>query len=108
MNALQKSPPWFTALALAALALELVLPLEALARAGGGGHYGGGGGGGYHGGGYSGGGYHGGYSGGGFSFWPLLFLGHGSGFWIIIALIVVYYLWNRAQANARAQFAGPV
>jgi predicted lipid-binding transport protein (Tim44 family) len=96
-------------LALAALALELVPPLEALARAGGGGHYGGGGGGGgYHGGGYSGGGYHGGgYSGGGFSFWPLLFLGHGSGVWIIIALIVVYYLWNRAQANARAQFAGP-
>jgi predicted lipid-binding transport protein (Tim44 family) len=89
---------------LGVFALELAGPLEALARAGGGGHYGGGGGGGSHssGGGYGGGG---GFGGGGglFSFWPLLFFGHGSSIGIIIVLIVVYYLWNRMQANAQAQ-----
>jgi predicted lipid-binding transport protein (Tim44 family) len=92
------------AVALAGIAVACVAPLEALARAGGGGHYGGGGGGGgvgsYHGGGFSG-------SGGGglFSFWPLLLLGHGSGFWIIIVLFVIYWLWNRAQTQAQAQGA---
>jgi predicted lipid-binding transport protein (Tim44 family) len=103
MSIWMKTPLSARAAALAWIALALALPLEALARAGGGGHYGGGGGGGYSGGGYHG----GGYSGGGlFSFWPLLFFGHGSGFWIIIVLMVIYYLWNRAQAQAQAQGAG--
>lgn len=81
--------------------LVLTSAAEALARAGGGGHYGGGG---YHG---SSGGYHGGnYGGGGFSLWPLFFLGHGSGFWIIIVLIIVYYAWRRMQSQSLAQYGG--
>jgi predicted lipid-binding transport protein (Tim44 family) len=102
MNALKTSslPP--AALALVGAALALAGPIEAAARAGGGSHYGGGG---SHGG--SSGGYNGGGVGGGFSFWPLLFLGHGSGFWVIIVLVVVYYLWNRAQSSAQAQMGGP-
>jgi predicted lipid-binding transport protein (Tim44 family) len=103
--------PWAARVVLfAGIAMALVEPLEALARAGGGSHYGGGGGGGSHGGGggYHGGtsgGYYGGSSGGLFSFWPLLFFGHGSGFWIIIVLVIIYYLWNRAQSQAQAQGA---
>lgn len=101
MNALKTSSLPAAALALAGAALALAGPVEAAARAGGGSHYGGGG---FHGG--SSGGYTGGGMGGGFSFWPLLFLGHGSGFWVIIILVVVYYLWNRAQSNAQAQMGG--
>jgi len=110
MNVILKGSLSARAAAVIGIALALAGPLEALARAGGGSHYGGGGGGHYSGGGYSGGGYHGGsYGGGGglFSFWPLLFFGHGTGFWIIIVLFVVYYLWNRAQSQAQAS-AAPV
>lgn len=102
-----RTPALARAAALTVTAIALAAPLEAFARAGGGGHYGGGGGGGgggYHGGG----GYGGSYGGGGgglFSFWPLLFFGHGSGFWVIIVLFVIYYLWNRAQTQAQAQGA---
>jgi predicted lipid-binding transport protein (Tim44 family) len=100
MSIWMKAPLAARAAAFTGVALAFAAPLEALARAGGGGHYGGGStGGGYHGGGYSGGGS------GLFSFWPLLFIGHGSGFWIIIVLLVVYYLWNRAQTQAQAQGA---
>ncbi|HME82090.1 MAG TPA: TIM44-like domain-containing protein [Candidatus Eremiobacteraceae bacterium] len=102
MNALKTSSLPAAASALAGAALVLAGPLEAFARAGGGSHYGGGG---YHGG-SSGGNYGGGGFGGGFSFWPLLFLGHGTGFWVIIALVVIYYLWNRAQTNAQSQMGG--
>jgi predicted lipid-binding transport protein (Tim44 family) len=75
---------------------------EAFARAGGGSHYGGGG---YHG--SSGGSHSGGYyGGGGFSLWPLFFLGHGSGLWIIIVLIIIYYVWKRMQAQSLTQYGG--
>jgi len=74
------------------LALMLASAAEAFARAGGGGHYGGGGGS------HSGGGYGGGGGGGLFSLWPLLFLGHGTGAWAIIALIVLYYIYNRSRS----------
>ena len=95
------------ACALSAAAVEFASVAEAFARAGGGGHYGGGhyGGGGYHG---SSGGYHGGGFGGGFSLWPLFFLGHGSGLWVIIVLIIVYYVWRNMQAKALAQSGGAV
>ena len=102
MNALKKPSLLF---ALVALALALAGPIEALARAGGGGHYGGGGGGGYHGGGgnYGCGSFGGG---GGFGLWPLLFLGHGSGIWVLIVLIAIYYLWKRSQGGMMTQFSG--
>jgi len=89
------------ACALIVLAFELMSATDAFARAGGGGHYGGGShgsSGGYHGGGY--------YGGGGFSLWPLFFLGHGSGLWVIIVLIIIYYVWRRMQSQSLAQYGG--
>ncbi|MBC5823893.1 MAG: Tim44 domain-containing protein [Candidatus Eremiobacteraeota bacterium] len=66
-------------------------PLEALARAGGGQHFGSRGAGG------------GGFGGGGlFSLWPLLFFGHGSGFSGIIVLLVIFYFYQQMQGR-RAQ-----
>lgn len=83
-----------------ALALQLAGPLEALARAGGGSHFGGG---------HSSGSYHssgGPYGGGGlFSFWPLLFFGHGSGLTGLIVLIVIIYLVNQYQSG---RVSGPI
>jgi len=82
-----------TLAALASLLIAIGTPLEAWARAGGGQGYGGGGG-----------GYSGGYGGGGglWSLWPLLFLGHGSGFGTIVLLIVIYYIYqNYTQRQAR-------
>lgn len=69
------------------LALVALVPLEALARAGGGQNYGGGGGGGFSGGDDFGSGL--------FSLWPLLFLGHGTGFGTIIVLFVLYSMYRR-------------
>jgi predicted lipid-binding transport protein (Tim44 family) len=72
------------------MTLALSSAAEAFARAGGGNSYGGGGGGG------------GGSGGGGsglFSLWPLLFVGHGSGAGVIVALIILYYLYQRMQAS---------
>jgi len=63
-------------------------PLAALARAGGGQHYGGG----SHGGGYG-----GGYGGGLWSLWPLLFLGHGFGFGGLVFIIILFYLYQQSQ-----------
>lgn len=71
-------------------------PLEAWARAGGGQNYGGGGGGG--------GNNSGGFGGGGlFSFWPLLFFGHGTGFGGLIFLLVIYYLYQQYTQNQARQ-----
>lgn len=70
------------------LVLLAALPVAALARAGGGQNYGGGGGGGFSGGGDFGGS-------GLFSFWPLLFLGHGSGVGTIIILFIIYSMYKR-------------
>jgi len=89
------------ACALIVLAFELTSAADAFARAGGGGHYGGGShgsSGGYHGGGY--------YGGGGFGLWPLFFLGRGSGLWVIIVLIIIYYVWRRMQSQSLAQYRG--
>ncbi len=81
--------------ALTPLLLAFLTPLEALARAGGGQGYGGGDGGG----GFSG-------SGGGlFNLWPLLFLGHGSGFSTILVLVVLYYIYQR-YANRQSRTLG--
>ena len=107
MNGIMKATLSARAAAIFSLAIACAAPLEALARAGGGGHYGGGGGGGYHGGGSYGGGSYGG-GGGLFSLWPLLFFGHGSGLWVLIALFIIYSLWNRAQRQARAGDPTPV
>ena len=96
MKGLTRLVPPALACALSASAFEFMAAAEALARAGGGGHYGGGG--------YSGGGYHG--SSGGFSLWPLFFLGHGSGLWVIIVLIIIYYVWRNMQSKALAQSGG--
>ena len=81
----------FVLATLALIALALAAPLAAWARAGGGQGYGGGGDGGYSGGG-----------GGVFNLWPLLFLGHGSGFGTIILLIIIYYIYQQyTQRQAR-------
>jgi len=72
--------------ALPLLVMLIALPIEALARAGGGQNYGGGGG-------FSGGGDFGG--GGIFTLWPLLFLGHGSGVGTIIVLFILYSMYKR-------------
>lgn len=82
------------------VAFQLVAePLAALARAGGGQHYGGGGGGNYG----------GGYGGGGglWGLWPLLFLGHGSGFGGLIFILILIYLYQQSQKrNAGGGVAG--
>jgi predicted lipid-binding transport protein (Tim44 family) len=83
---------------LAPLFLFLASPLEAWARAGGGQGYSGGSGGGS-------------FSGGGglWSLWPLLFLGHGSGFGTILLVIVVYYIYQqyaRRQAGQTGDMTG--
>ncbi|HEY7980373.1 MAG TPA: TIM44-like domain-containing protein [Candidatus Eremiobacteraceae bacterium] len=74
-------------------ALALVAPVAALARAGGGQGYGGGGGG-------------GGFGGDDFGLWglwPLLFLGHGSGFGgIIVFLIILWIVQRRGRAIGMA------
>ncbi len=77
-------------------ALALAEPLAALARAGGGQGYGGGGSG------------SGGFGGGGglFSFWPLLFFGHGSGATTLIVLLVIYYLYKNYSQRQMGQFGG--
>jgi predicted lipid-binding transport protein (Tim44 family) len=85
-----------TAWALLPLTAALMLamhPLAALARAGGGQHFGGG---------VS----YGGHGGGLFSFWPLLLLGHGSGFGFLIFLLVVYYLYQQSQSRRVSQWPG--
>ena len=66
-------------------------PIAALARAGGGQHYGGGGGGGFGG---------GGGGGGLFNLWPLLFLGHGSGFGTFLFILLLIYLYQRSQRRS--------
>lgn len=66
--------------------LALAEPVAALARAGGGQGYGGGGGGG----GFGGGGY-----GGIWGLWPLLFLGHGSGFGGFVFLLIILWIVSR-------------
>src|SRR5579864_6649444 len=78
--------------------LLVVEPLAALARAGGGQHYGGGGGGNYG----------GSYGGGGlFGLWPLLLLGHGSGFGGLIFILILIYLYQQSQKrNAGSGVAG--
>lgn len=64
-------------------------PVIALARAGGGQHY------------HGSGGYGGGYGGGGlWSLWPLLFLGHGSGFGGLIFILIVLYLYQQSQKRS--------
>jgi len=74
-----------------AVVVTLAEPLAALARAGGGQGYGGSGGGGFSGGG-----------GGLWSFWPLLFFGHGS-FGTILLIVVLYYLYQRYAQRQAAQ-----
>ncbi|PZR60995.1 MAG: hypothetical protein DLM53_10100 [Candidatus Eremiobacter antarcticus] len=70
-------------------------PAAALARAGGGQHFGGGAT------------YSGGHGGGGlFSFWPLLLFGHGSGFGFLIFLLVVYYLYQQSQSRRASVWPG--
>lgn len=90
-----------------ALAFSIALaaePGDALARAGGGSHFGGGHTGGSHS--TYGGGYHN-YGGGGFfSLWPLLFLGHGSGFFTLLIVIAVVYYFMRQNRQIAA--FGPV
>jgi predicted lipid-binding transport protein (Tim44 family) len=77
------------------LGLAVAVPLAALARAGGGQGYGGGGGGGFSGGDDFGSGL--------FSLWPLLFLGHGSGFGTIIVLFILYSMYRRYVRNQSSQ-----
>ncbi|MDQ6780759.1 MAG: TIM44-like domain-containing protein [Candidatus Eremiobacteraeota bacterium] len=69
--------------------LVLSQPVIAFARAGGGQHY--------HG---SGGGYGGGYGGGLWSLWPLLFLGHGTGFGGLIFILILVYLYQQSQKRS--------
>src|SRR5438132_876092 len=77
----------------------LVVPAAALARAGGGQHYGGSGG--------SGSGGFGGDEGDGvWGLWPLLFLGHGTGFGGLIAFLIVLYVFR--QLRSRASSGGGV
>ncbi|HKW44287.1 MAG TPA: Tim44-like domain-containing protein [Candidatus Eremiobacteraceae bacterium] len=86
------------AFAAIAYALTVALPVAALARAGGGQGYGGGGGGG---------GFGGDDYGGLWSLWPLLFLGHGSGFGgIIFFLIILWIISRRSRAMAMSFSAG--
>ena len=73
----------------------LAAPVAAWARAGGGQGYGGG----DDSGGFSGGG------GGLWSLWPLLFLGHGSGFGTIVLILIVYYLYQQ-YTRRQAQQTG--
>jgi predicted lipid-binding transport protein (Tim44 family) len=81
---------WSQAYAAGMLMLPaLLIPAVALARAGGGQHYGQGGGG------YSGGGFGGGL----WSFWPLLFLGHGSGFGGLITLFIILYVLRQIRSR---------
>jgi len=81
--------PWAAAFVGSALAISCATP--AFARAGGGEGYGGG----FGGGGDVGGG------GGLFSLWALLFLGHGSGSFIFI-IIIIYYILRQMQARGGA------
>jgi predicted lipid-binding transport protein (Tim44 family) len=72
----------------AAILLPLLLvPAAALARAGGGQNYGGGGG---------------GFGGGDglWSLWPLLFLGHGSGFGGLITVLIILYVFRQIRSRA--------
>ncbi len=87
LTALAALLPW--------LVMLTALPIAALARAGGGQNYGGGGGGGFSGGGFGGSGL--------FSFWPLLFLGHGSGIGTIIVLFILYSMYKRYIGNQSSQ-----
>ena len=73
-------------------AAALLMPALALARAGGGQHYGGGGGGG--------GGFGGSGGDGLWALWPLLFLGHGSGFGGLIAFLIVLYVYRQLRSRA--------
>lgn len=77
------------------LALAVLLPVVALARAGGGQHYGGGGGGGFSG---------GGFGGGLWSLWPLLFLGHGSGFGGLITIFIILYVLRQIRSRGGSSF----
>jgi predicted lipid-binding transport protein (Tim44 family) len=80
-----------------ACALLVAGPAAALARAGGGQGYGGGGGGGFGGDDY----------GGLWSLWPILFLGHGSGFGGFIAfLVILWIIQRRSRAIGMAFDAG--
>jgi predicted lipid-binding transport protein (Tim44 family) len=76
-------------------ALAVAEPAAALARAGGGQGYGGGGGGGFGGDGF-----------GLWSFWPLLFLGHGSFGGIIFFLVILWIISRRSRAVGMAFGAG--
>src|SRR5580704_10678764 len=79
-------------------ALVVAVPIAALARAGGGQGYGGGGGGG---------GFGGDDYGGLWGLWPLLFLGHGSGFGsIAFFLIILWIIQRRSRAVGMAFGAG--
>jgi predicted lipid-binding transport protein (Tim44 family) len=76
-----------------ACALVAAGPAAALARAGGGQGYGGGGGGG---------GFGGDDYGGLWSLWPLLFLGHGSGFGFVAFLVILWIISRRSRAVGMA------
>jgi predicted lipid-binding transport protein (Tim44 family) len=79
----------------AAIALALIGPTEALARAGGGQGFGGGGGGGFGG---------DDFGGGLWSLWPLLFLGHGSGFGGLFVFLIILWAINRRSRAANMGF----
>jgi predicted lipid-binding transport protein (Tim44 family) len=77
--------PWMTFLA--------VIPAAALARAGGGQNYGGTGSGGLSG--------DDDFGGGVFSLWPLLFLGHGTGFGTVIILFIIFSIYRRYMRSTQ-------
>jgi inner membrane protein import complex subunit Tim44-like protein len=74
----------------AVAAVGLIDPAIALARAGGGQNYGGSGGGG------------GGFGGGGglWGLWPLLFLGHGSGFGGLVTFLIILYVFQQLRRRS--------
>jgi predicted lipid-binding transport protein (Tim44 family) len=82
------------AFALLGFALAVAGPATALARAGGGQNYGGGGGGGFGGDDY----------GGLWSLWPLLFLGHGSGFGGLVFFLIILWIISRRGRAAGMSF----
>jgi hypothetical protein len=78
-------------IASATLGPALLIPAAALARAGGGQNYGGGGGGGGFGDDSGGDGL--------WSLWPLLFLGHGSGFGGLLTFLIILYVFRKLRSR---------
>ncbi|HXW50870.1 MAG TPA: TIM44-like domain-containing protein [Candidatus Acidoferrales bacterium] len=82
------------------LVLLAMLPLAALARAGGGQNYGGSGSGGFDSGGDD-------FGSGLFSLWPLLFLGHGTGFGTVLIIFILYSMYRRYM-RSQGSTMGPM